>query len=66
MEGSGVTLATPLTRGVVYGRLSYDIAPDTNVYMTYNWAQVGTSNIPNPDAWLSSLPGIAANSCGER
>ena len=57
--GSGVTLAIPLTRGNVYARLSYDLTPDTEVWMTANWAEVGTSNIPNPDAWLGSLPGIA-------
>jgi outer membrane receptor protein involved in Fe transport len=49
--GSGVTLATPLTRGDVYGRLSYDLTPTTNVYATINWSQVGTSNIPNPTEW---------------
>ncbi|HWM61922.1 MAG TPA: TonB-dependent receptor plug domain-containing protein, partial [Rhizomicrobium sp.] len=56
--GSGVTLASPLTRGDIYTRLSYDLTPNTEVYMTYNWSQVGTSNIPNPDMWLGSLPGI--------
>jgi iron complex outermembrane receptor protein len=56
--GSGVTLATPLTRGNVYTRLSYDLTPDTEVFMTYNWSEVATSNIPNPDMWLGSLPGI--------
>jgi iron complex outermembrane receptor protein len=63
--GSGVTLATPLTRGVIYGRLSYDLTPNTEVFLTYNWSQVGTSNIPNPDAWLSSLPGFGANAVGQ-
>jgi outer membrane receptor protein involved in Fe transport len=57
--GSGVTLATPLTRGNVYTRLSYDLTPNTEVFMTVSWAQVGTSNIPNPDMWLSALPGIS-------
>jgi outer membrane receptor protein involved in Fe transport len=56
--GSGVTLASPLTRGNIYTRLSYDITPNAEVYLTYNWSQVGTSNIPNPDMWLGSLPGI--------
>ena len=41
-----MTLATPLTRGNVYTRLSYDLTPDTEVFMTVNWSQVGTSNIP--------------------
>jgi iron complex outermembrane receptor protein len=60
--GSGVTLASPLTRGDIYTRLSYDLTPDTEVYMTYNWSQVGSSNIPNPDMWLGSLPGIGGGS----
>ncbi len=57
--GAGVTLATPITRGDVFTRLSYDITPNVNVYLTLNWSQVGTSNIPNPDAWLGALPGIS-------
>jgi len=57
--GSGVTLAIPLTRGNVYTRLSYDLTSDVEVFMTMNWSEVGTSNIPNPDAWLGSLPGIS-------
>ena len=60
--GSGVTLATPLTRGNVYTRVSYDITPNAEVYLTYNWSQVGTSNIPNPDEWLGALPGIGGGS----
>jgi len=60
--GSGVTLATPLTRGNIYTRVSYDVTPNTEVYLTYNWSQVGTSNIPNPDEWLGSLPGITGGS----
>jgi outer membrane receptor protein involved in Fe transport len=56
--GSGVTLATPLTRGNVYSRMSYDLTPTTEVWMTLNWSEVATSNIPNPDMWLGSLPGI--------
>src|SRR4051812_26352948 len=38
--GSGVTLATPLTRGNVYTRLSYDLSPTTEVWMTVNWSEV--------------------------
>jgi hypothetical protein len=60
--GSGVTLATPLTRGNVYTRLSYDLTPNTEVWMTLNWSEVATSNIPNPDMWLGSLPGIGGGS----
>ncbi len=60
--GSGVTLASPQTRGDVYARMSYDLSPNTEVYLTYNWSQVGTSNIPNPDMWLGSLPGISGGS----
>jgi iron complex outermembrane receptor protein len=61
ITGSGVTLATPLTRGNVYTRVSYELTPNTEVFMTMSWAQVGTSNIPNPDMWLSALPGITGN-----
>ncbi|HEX4270424.1 MAG TPA: TonB-dependent receptor [Rhizomicrobium sp.] len=57
--GSGVTLAIPLTRADVYTRMSYDLTPNAEVFLTMNWSQVGTSNIPNPDAWLGQLPGIA-------
>src|SRR3984957_6132670 len=60
--GSGVTLASPQTRGDIYTRVSYDLTPNTEVYLTYNWSQVGTSNIPNPDEWLGSLPGIGGGS----
>ena len=56
--GSGVTLATPLTRGNIYTRLSYDVSDNFEVWATMSLAEVGTSNIPNPDAWLGSLPGI--------
>jgi iron complex outermembrane receptor protein len=63
--GSGVTLATPLTRGDVFGRVSYDVASNAELFVTLNWSQVGTSNIPNPDAWLSALPGFGANTVGQ-
>src|SRR4029079_14243659 len=36
--GSGVTLATPLTRGDVYTRTSYELTPNTEVFMTMGWA----------------------------
>jgi len=60
--GSGVTLATPLTRGNVYTRLSYDLTAKTEIFMTINWSEVATSNIPNPDMWLGALPGITGGS----
>ena len=63
--GSGVTLATPLTRGDIYTRVSYDLTPNAELFLTFNWSQVGTSNIPNPDAWLSALPGFGANTVGQ-
>ncbi|HTC84736.1 MAG TPA: TonB-dependent receptor, partial [Rhizomicrobium sp.] len=50
---------TPLTRGNVYTRLSYDLSPKTEIFMTINWSEVATSNIPNPDMWLGALPGIS-------
>jgi len=56
---SAQTIAVPMTRGNVYGRLSWDLTPHTEIFITMNWAQVQTSNIPNPNSWLSSLDGIS-------
>ena len=58
-SGSGVTITTPITRGNVYSRLSYDITDNVNVWATVSLSKVHTSNIPNPVAWHGSLPGIS-------
>jgi len=41
---SGVRL--PITRGDIYGRLSYDITPDTQVYATLLYGAARTQNTP--------------------
>jgi iron complex outermembrane receptor protein len=58
-HGSGGTMSTPITRGNIYARLSYDLTPDWNLWTTVSLAEVQTSNNPNSNAWRSSLPGIA-------
>ena len=45
---SGKTLDAPLTRGVFYTRISYDITPNVEIYGTFNLGDVNTSNQPNP------------------
>ena len=57
-HGSGGTIATPITRGNIYGRFSYDLTPNWNLWTTVSLAQVQTSNNPNSNAWRSALPGI--------
>ena len=66
IDSAGVNLAFPLTRGNVYSRLSYDVTPNLTVFATVNWAQVGTTNIPNPAAFKLSLPGVATNTVGQQ
>ncbi len=39
-------LINPLTRGGIYARVSYDIAPDTEVYATMNYSGARTENTP--------------------
>ncbi len=58
-SGSGVTISTPITRGNVYARLSYDLTDNLKVWGTVSLSEVHTSNIPNPVAWRGSLPGIS-------
>ena len=57
-HGSGGTIATPITRGNIYARLSYDLTPDWDLWTTVSMSQVQTSNNPNSNAWRSALPGI--------
>lgn len=58
-HGSGGTIATPITRGNIYARLSYDLTPDWDLWTTVSMSQVQTSNNPNSNAWRSALPGIS-------
>ncbi len=60
-HGSGGTMATPITRGNIYARFSYDLTPDWNLWTTVSLSEVQTSNNPNSNAWRSSLPGITGN-----
>ncbi|HEY2009964.1 MAG TPA: TonB-dependent receptor [Rhizomicrobium sp.] len=43
--GIGADLASSMTRGSFYGRISYNITPDINVYATANYGSVLTSNV---------------------
>ena len=43
--GIGADLDSRLTRGTLYARLSYNINSDTNVYATFNYGTVYTSNV---------------------
>jgi outer membrane receptor protein involved in Fe transport len=53
--GSGTSLQSALERINGYTRVGYDIAPDTELYVTANIAQVKTSNQPNPGASKTGL-----------
>jgi iron complex outermembrane receptor protein len=44
-EGWGADLDAKLTRGTLYGRLSYDLTSTTNIWTTFNYAEVYTSNV---------------------
>ena len=39
-------LINPLTRGSLYGRISYDLTPDTEIYATLTYSGVRTENTP--------------------
>nr|WP_238941039.1 TonB-dependent receptor [Sphingomonas beigongshangi] len=53
--GSGTSLQSALERINGFTRVGYDIAPDTELYVTANIAQVKTSNQPNPGAAKTGL-----------
>ena len=44
--GTVDTLVDPLTRGSFYGRLSYDVAPETEIYTTVTLSASRTQDIP--------------------
>ena len=60
--GSGGTMSSPITRGNIYARLSYDLTPDWNLWTTVSMAEVQSSTNPNSNEWRSSLPGIGGAS----
>jgi len=59
IQGSGGTMATPITRGNIYARLSYDLTPDWNLWTTVSMSEEQTSNNPNSAEWRSAMPGIS-------
>ena len=59
--GSGTSLQSGLERINGYTRIGYDIAPDTELYLTANIAQVKTNNQPNPGASKDNLVIQCAN-----
>jgi outer membrane receptor protein involved in Fe transport len=46
--GIGTTLQSSVERKVGYGRIGWSLNDDNEIYATVNWAQVDTSNQPNP------------------
>lgn len=53
--GSGASLKSSLERINGYGRIGFDFAPDNEVYVTVNVAQVKTHNQPSPGYGRSNL-----------
>ncbi|WP_036166148.1 TonB-dependent receptor domain-containing protein [Massilia sp. 9096] len=48
--GAGTNLAMNFKREVAYTRVSWDLTPDDEIYVTGNWAQVRSVFSPNPGA----------------
>jgi outer membrane receptor protein involved in Fe transport len=73
-EGWGADLDTALTRGTAYARFSYDLTPDTNIWVTGQYAEVYTSNVAFYSTYKPGnltiqcdnpfLPGGIATACG--
>ncbi len=59
--GSGTSLQSALQRANGYGRIGYELAPNMELYVTANVAQVKTSNQPNPGAAKTGLTIQCAN-----
>jgi outer membrane receptor protein involved in Fe transport len=53
--GSGTSLQSALQRLNGYTRIGYDVAPDMELYVTANVAQVKSNNQPNPGAARTGL-----------
>jgi outer membrane receptor protein involved in Fe transport len=53
--GIGTTLQSAVERKVGYGRLGWSLNDDNEVYATVTWAQVDTSNQPNPGSAKQGL-----------
>jgi iron complex outermembrane receptor protein len=63
--GNGIGLAQARTRGSFYGRVSYDLNKDTNVWTTVSVGDVGTQAVSFPSSSFNSLPAIGANTNGQ-
>lgn len=48
--GAGTNLAMNFKRQVAYGRVSWNLDADNEIYVTGNWAQVKSAFSPNPGA----------------
>ncbi|MGK6357053.1 TonB-dependent receptor plug domain-containing protein [Sphingomonas sp. DT-207] len=59
--GSGASLASALQRVNGFGRIGFDFAPDNEVYVTVNVAQVKTNNQPSPGYGRPNLTVQCAN-----
>jgi iron complex outermembrane recepter protein len=56
--GAGTNLAMNFRREVGYGRVSWDLDADNEIYVTGNWAQVTSVFSPNPGAAKQGNLGI--------
>ena len=73
-EGWGADLDATLTRGTIYTRLSYDITPTTNLWLTAQYGSVYTSNVAFYSTYKPGnltiqcdnpfLPAATATACG--
>ena len=52
--GNGTTLTNSLNRLSLYGRVSYQLLPNLNVWMTGQFGQAQTTNTPSPGAWYAA------------
>lgn len=59
--GIGTTLQSAVERKVGYGRVGYSLTDDDEIYATINWAQVDTSNQPNPGSARQGITMSCAN-----
>lgn len=53
--GIGASLQSSIIRTNIYNRISFDLNSDNEVYVTVNYAKVGTSNQPNAGATEAGL-----------
>jgi iron complex outermembrane recepter protein len=73
-EGWGADLESKLRRGTLFGRLSFDLTPNLNIWATANWGEVYTANIAFYSTYKPGnltiqcdnpyMPGSVATACG--